>query len=223
VSLRMFFNTQLFNRSKSEVYQLMPCDPASAEHRHTSGGKPRRKGTIPPGRSKSVHLFYELDLTDPLVEVRPPRPEITRLPLYYPLGNAGGYFTYRVVSDTEIQMFSDPYPVPTRDVPKPYPKPFPQETIYLQPIDYDPRDPEWLWNYGGVIGVAALSAKEKKATKKKLESWHQKTFGYPLIERYDAWHGEEEDPDLDELVRMLTPFTQGMPEAFCPNSECTGQ
>ena len=217
----MFFNTQLFNRSKSEVYQLLPCEPADSEYKHTFGGEPRRKGAILPNSARRVHLFYEFDLTDPLVEIWPPRPEITRLPLYCPLGNAGGYFTYRVVSDTAIQILSKPYPL-KRYVPKPYPKPFLQESVYLQPIDYDPKDPEWLWNYGGIIGVGKLTAKEKKATKKKLESWHLKTFDYPLIERYDAWYGEEEEPDLDELVRIFTPFTQGMPEATCPSTKCVG-
>jgi hypothetical protein len=222
MELRMFFNSQLFNRAKSEVYQLLHFGLEDSDNKHTFGGAPRRKGAIPPDGTKRVHLFYELDLTDPLIEIRSPRPEITRLPLYYPLGNTGGMFTYRVVSNTAIKMLSKPYPKPKRDIPKPYPKPFPQESVMLQPLDYDPTDPGWLWNYGGVIGVGKLTAMEKTATKKALESWHLKTFDYPLIKRYDAWHGEEDDPDLDELVRMFTPFTQGMPEAICPNPECTG-
>jgi hypothetical protein len=218
----MFFNSQLLSRTNSEVYQLLHFTPEGAERKHTFGGTPQRKGAIPPGGTRRVHLFYELDLTDPLVDIRPPRPALTRLPLYYPLGNTGERFAYRVVSNSAIEMLSNPYPKPARDVPKPYPKPFPQERIELQPIDYDPTDPGWLWNYGGVVGVGKLSAKQKGATKKKLESWHLETFNYPLIDRYDAWHGEEEDPDLDELVRMFTPFTQGMPEAICPNPACAG-
>ncbi len=219
----MFFNTQLFNRAKSEVYQLLHCDLKDLEYKHTVGGKSRHKGTIPPGCTKRVYLFYELDLADPLIEVRPPRPGITRLPLYYPLGNSGGMFEYLVVSDTEIKMLSRPYPKPERDIPKPYPKPFPQEGIDLQPIGFDPKDPEWLWNYGGILGVGKLTAKEKAATKKKFESWHQKTFKYPLIDRYYKWrYGDEDDPNLDDIVKMFTPFTQGMPEVICPNAECQG-
>ena len=217
----MFFNAQLFNRARPEVYQLLPCDPAYAEFGHVAGGEARHRGATPPGRPKPVHLFYELDLADPLVEVRSPRPEVTRLPLYSPLGNAGGPFQYRVVSDDEIELLSSPYPNPRRDAPKPYPKPFRHEAVYLQPINFDPKDPEWLWNYGGILGVGSLTAGEKDAVKKEFERWHRKTFKYPLLERYHEWiDGTEDDPGLDELVRMFTPFTQGMPEATCPNPDC---
>lgn len=219
----MFFNTQLFSRGTWEVYQLLPCDPEDTEYKHTVGGKARHKGTIPPGCGKRVHLFYELDLADPLIEVGPPRAGITRLPLYYPLGNTGGYFKYRVVSDNQIEMLSQPYPDPEKYLPKPYPKPFPQEPIYLQPIGFDPKDPEWLWNYGHIFGVGKLTAKEKAATKKKFESWHKKTFEYPLIDRYYANEGEEDKPSLDDIVKIFTPFTQGMPEVICPNPKCDGQ
>jgi hypothetical protein len=136
---------------------------------------------------------------------------------------AGGMVEYLVVSDTEIKMLSRPYPKPERDIPKPYPKPFPQEGVDLQPIGFDPKDPAWLWNYGGILGVGKLTAKVKAATKKKFESWHQKTFNYPLIDRYYKWrYGDEDDPDLDDIVKMFTPFTQGMPEVICPNAEYQG-
>ncbi len=218
----MYFNTQLFNRGEAEVYQLFSCDLGGLQFKHTIGGKSYHKGTIPPGCRQRVHLFYELDLADPLIEVRPPQPEVTRLPLYYPLGNSGGMFKYRVVSDKEIDMLSLPYPKPERDIPKPYPKPFPPGGIFLQPIDFDPKDPEWLWNYGGILGVGKLTATEKATTRKKFESWHQKTFKYPLLDRYHKNYGEEEDPNLDEIVRIFTPFTQGMPEVICPNTKCNG-
>src|SRR5262245_21973863 len=76
----MFFDTQLFNRTQSEVFQLLSCDPDDTPHAHAFGGEMGRKGEVPPGRRQRVHLFYDLDLTDPLVDIRSPRPEITRLP-----------------------------------------------------------------------------------------------------------------------------------------------
>src|SRR5262249_23919312 len=115
----------------------------------------------PPGRRQRVHLFYDLDLTDPLVDIRSPRPEITRLPLYYPLGTAGGPFAYRLVSDTAIRLLCDPYPK-GEYVPKPYPRPFAREPVYLQPIGYDAKDPEWLWGYGALLGVGSLTERERQ-------------------------------------------------------------
>ncbi len=224
----MFFDFRLFNRKKPEVYTAFPCDPAFTEYAHTSGGTSERDGEVPPSRStERVHLFYEFNLADPLVDLPSPRPEITRLPFYYALGNTGGMFKYRLVSDTAIEMLSDPYPK-ARYVPKPYPKPFPREPIYLQPMGFDAKDPEWLWDYGAVLGIDSLNARQQKAVRKRLEEWHQARFDYPILERHanwyhdDEWCGDQEDPDLAELVRMFNPFTQGMPGAVCPWPECPG-
>jgi hypothetical protein len=223
----MFFNSQLFNRTKSEVYQLLPCNPEETAYAHTFGGERRRNGEIPPGRTRRIHLFYDLDLADPHVDIRSPRPEITRLPLYYALGNAGGPFAYRLASDTAIRLLCDPYPK-VEYVPKPYPRPFAREPVYLQPIGYDAKDPEWLWNYGALLGVGSLTEREREQALKELEAYHQKRYGESIYDAYANWFhdreycGDQEDPDLAELVRMFNPFTQGMPAAVCPDRECPG-
>jgi hypothetical protein len=223
----MYFDTQLFNRTQSEVYQLFTCDPDDTGPTHVFGGESGRKGEIPPGRRKRVHLFYDLDLTDPLVDIRSPRPEITRLPLYYALGNTGGMFAYRLVSDTAIRLLCDPYPK-DEYVPRPYPKPFKREAFYLQPIGYDAKDPEWLWNYGALLGVGSLTEPDRKQTLKKLEAFHRKRYDESIYDACANWFhdhdycGDQENPDLAELVRMFNPFTQGMPMAVCPDPKCRG-
>jgi hypothetical protein len=223
----MFFDSQLFNRTGSEVYQLLSCEPGDTDRAHTFGGESGRKGETPPGRRKRVHLFYDLDLTDPLVDVRSPRPEITRLPLYYALGNTGGWFAYRLVSDTAIRLLCDPYPK-DEYVPKPYPRPFPRESVYLQPIGYDATDPEWLSSYGALLGVGSLTESAQRKARARLENWHQKRYDESLLDAYANWFhddeycGDQEDPDLAELARMFNPFTQGMPRAVCPDPECQG-
>jgi len=224
----MFFDFRLFNRTKPEVYTALPCDPEDTAYGHTSGGESGRDGENPPRHGTGpVHLFYEFDLADPLVDLPSPRPDITRLPLYYALGNTGGMFEYRLVSDAAIEVLSDPYPK-AEYVPKPYPKPFPREPVYLQPMGFDAKDPEWLWDYGAVFGVGSLTEKQRKTARKKLEKWHLERFDCPILERYadwyhdDEWCGDQEDPDLAELVRMFNPFTQGMPGARCPWPGCPG-
>jgi hypothetical protein len=223
----MFFNSQLFNRTKSEVYQLLPCSPEDTAYAHTFGGEPGRKGEIPLGRTKRIHLFYDLDLTDPLVDIRSPRPNITRLPLYYALGNTGGPFAYRLVSNTAIRLLCNPYPK-AKYVPKPYPKPFAREPIYLQPIGFDAKDPEWLWSYGALLGVGSLTERERKQTLKQLKAYHRKRYDESIYDAYANWFhddeygGYQEDPDLAELVRMFNPFTQGMPATICPDRKCPG-
>ena len=64
---------------------------------------------------------------------------------------------------------------------------------------------------------ARLSARQKAALQKKLERWHLKNIGCPLVEKDDP---NEPDPPLEKIVAKCTPFTQGMPEEKCPNPEC---
>ena len=54
-----------------------------------------------------MHLLLTLDLADPVVPVAPKDIQISRLPLYYPLrfGGGGGEAQYRVVSDTEVEIY----------------------------------------------------------------------------------------------------------------------
>ena len=207
--------THLFNRHEPEAYLLLEEE---SEYDHTFGGEARHDGTIPPRCRQPVHLFYNLDLSDPRLGIQFPRSRITHLPLYYALGNLGGPFCYRVVSDRRIDLFCQPYPAKFRaDIMKKYPEPLPRATIEFVPLGYDPKYPDYVWHMGGILGLAGLTARQKVTLKKKLEQWHLEEFGYPLIEKEDP---DEPDPPLEEIIEECTPFTQGTPDDTCPNPGC---
>src|SRR5262245_41054867 len=211
---------QLFNRAKSEAYQLIEWTATDVPFAHTFGGPACYEGHIPPGCKKPIRRYVESDLADPRAQIRPSETKITRLPLYCALGNVGGPLRYRVVSDDRIELLSQPYPAKYRaEALKRYPKPFKREPILLNAISYDATDPQWLWNYGGILGVGKLSKAKKALARTEMERWHQETFGSPLIDRYD---GDEEDPTFEDILAGFTPFTQGMPQAWCPNPKCEG-
>jgi hypothetical protein len=209
--------TRLFNRDDVEVYQLMEQKFEDIYH-HNFGGDACHDGVIPPDCQKPVHLFYNLDVSDPFVGVEFANSTITRLPLYYALGNLGGPFRYRVVSDTRIEILCQPYPEEFRiGIMKEYLEPFPLENVELIPLDYDPKDPAHVWDLGGILGIDDLSGQQQSTLRKKLERWHEKHIGGPLVEKDDE---DEPDPTLTEIIENCTPFTQGMPKEKCPHPKC---
>src|SRR5205807_13441 len=96
-------------------------------------------------------------------------------------------------------------------------EPLPIAPVELAALGYDPNDPEDVWNSGGVLGIERLSARQKAVLKGRLERWHLKHIGCPLVEKDDE---SEPDPPLEEIVAGCTPFTQGMPREKCPNPRC---
>jgi hypothetical protein len=207
--------TILFNRKQTEM-----CRPdvlfeyEDSEFEHSFGGEACHKGTIPPECSKPVHLFYNLDLRDPQVGIT--LRGLKKLPLYYALGNSGGPFRYRVVSDSQIELMCQPYPRQYRaGIMSEYPEPFSFEKVEFFSTGYDANNPEDVWYAGGVLGIAKLTAKEKVALRKKLEKWHMKNIGCPLLADYD-----KPDQTIDDIAAKCNPFTQGMPEDTCPNPKC---
>jgi hypothetical protein len=214
--------TRLFNRAEVEAFWLQHDDADDLDELrkdgHTFGGEAQHDGAIPPECPKPVHLFYHLDLSDPLLGIEFPKLKLKYLPLYYALGNLGGPFRYRVVSDTRIEMLCQPYPKEFRaGILKEYSPPLPPAEVYVLPTGYDPTDPQKVWDCGGVLGIAGLSARQKATLKKKLERWHLENIGCPLVEKDDP---DEPDPPLEEIVAECTPFTQGMPQEKCPNPRC---
>src|SRR5262249_434690 len=96
--------SMLFNREKGEAYGLGHAAHAEGGRGHLFGGEARHEGAIPPGCEKPVHLFYDFNLNDPRLGIRFPDSKLSRLPFYYALGNCGGSFKYRVVSDSRIKL-----------------------------------------------------------------------------------------------------------------------
>jgi hypothetical protein len=205
--------TRLFNRDEGEVYLV--DDGVPGDYGHEFGGEARHDGAVPPECPHPVHLFYNLDLSDPQLGIQLANAKITYLPLYYALGNLGGPFRYRVVSDTRIEMLCQPYPKQFRaGILKNYPEPFDPSPVELTPLDYDPKNPEDVWNLGGVLGIERLTARQRTTLRKKLKRWHLEQIGFPLLEEH------EQDMTIEEIVERCTPFTQGMPEETCPNPKC---
>ena len=137
----------LINRRDVDLYRLVDQmelymegrDDEVTTYSHVLGGEGIHEGTIPPGCKKPVHLFFDLDLTDPRVGVKHPNKKLGFLPFYYPLGNYGGPFTYRVVDAGNIEMFSHPYPMGDRAWMKDYSEPLEQCCLELVPFNYDPK------------------------------------------------------------------------------------
>jgi hypothetical protein len=177
--------TALFNRKQTELYRLeVLYEGEESEFEHSFGGEACHKGTIPPECSKPVHLFYNLDLSDPQVGIT--LRWLKKLPLYYALGNQGGPFRYRVVSDSQIELMCQPYPKQYRaGIMRDYLEPFELEKVELDPNGYDANDPEDVWYAGGVLGIAKLTAKQKTTLRKKLEKWHLENIGCPLLDEGD--------------------------------------
>jgi hypothetical protein len=214
----------LFNQAESRLFELYsPGDKHPDEYRHTFGGDARHDGVVPLEGKKPVHLFYQFDLTDPRVGLRFPPLRLTRLPLYYALGNQGGPFLYRVVSDSRIDILSQPYPKAHRaEAMRHYPKPFHPQVIDLGEHNYDPTNPRHVFNYAGVLGIGKLTDAQKAELRVNMDEWFAKNLPHrSLLEDYVVEDGDGyEDPPLEELVAEFCPFTQGIPQAVCPNPAC---
>jgi len=207
--------TLLFNYDRVEAYELALSE-GSVKYEHLAGGNLDYEGTIPTGRREPVQQFYHLDLSDARVGVQ--LPGLTGLPLFYPLGNLGGPFRYRVVEDDRIELLCQPYPKQYRaHFLKKYPDLGGPCLFDLDPIHYDPRKVKHVFNYGGVLGIASLSARERAKLKKDFLRFYREEIGVDLIaEDYDG----DDTVTIEAIATGYTPFTQGTPEETCPNPDC---
>lgn len=94
-----------FNRPAAKIFFVVPGRGAFA---HTSGGPARHHGARPL-HGRPLHLFFELDLRDMALGLT--LPGLSRLPLYYAIRNANGRLLYKVVSDDQIEVIGEPYPL----------------------------------------------------------------------------------------------------------------
>jgi hypothetical protein len=211
----------LFNHGESRLFELYSPGDEHGEYRHTFGGPACHGGVVPPEGKKPVHLFYQFDLTDPRVGLRFPALGLTRLPLYYALGNLGGPFRYRVASDSRIEILSQPYPEGHRaEAMRRYPRPLRPQVIDLGEHRYDPTNPQHVWEYAGVLGIGRLTDAQKEDLRVNMDRWFAENLPHrSLLEDYVTGEGYE-DPPMEELVESFSPFTQGMPDARCPNPAC---
>ncbi len=215
----------LFNRGETELYEIIDEMFLYMENRedevtlfrHSYGENECWEGTIPPGCKKPVHLFFDLDLSDPRVGIKLPGKHNNYLPLFYPLGNYGGPFCYRVVHTGKIELLSQPYPRGPREYMKKYPEPFEQTPMELVPRKYDPTDVHDVFYCGGILGIDALTKRQRAKLRKDFLQFYIDEIHTDLIaEDYD---GDDTVP-VEEIVSGYTPFTQGTPDDTCPNPKC---
>jgi hypothetical protein len=208
-------NAYLFNRAMTERFLLYVDEPDDEKSMHTFGGPARYEGIVPEGSEQPATLLFRFDLRDPEVGVKIPR--VRWLPIFYPFGNSGGPFKYRVLSNRAIKMLCQPYPrrMYRRGVKfGTFPTEFPRAPVYFMPTCYDPKDPENVDDCGGVLGVDALSPQERATLLQRMNEMY--------VERYGDVYDPECDhyESLDELVSKCSPFTQGMYNSPCPVPDC---
>lgn len=218
--------TFLFNRAETEVYQLLDTmtlyfeglEEYDEPFSHSWGGHNVWEGLIPPGCMKPVHMFFDLDLRDPRVGIKLPGKHNTFLPLLYALGNCGGPFQYRVVQIGKVELLSQPYPPKYRaGRMKDYPDPFEQTPVALVPRKYDPTDVNDVFLWGGILGIAALTQRQKMKLRKDFLKMYRDEIGTDLIAAdYDG----DDSVTIDEIVAGYNPFTQGEPDDPCPYPAC---
>ena len=123
---------------------------ASDEFGHSFGGPIRHEGASPDGAGP-LHLLYNLNLSDPRLGRK--LKNSAWLPLYHPLAFDGGRLSYRVISETRIEILDLrpheyhlgwQYPEMTlsrdnvwvKDGPD-YPEFFPQMPVKMESISYE--------------------------------------------------------------------------------------
>jgi hypothetical protein len=186
---------------------------------HTFGGPPLHQGVNFPGFKKPAHLFFHFNLLDPKIGIQIPGAQW--LPIYFPLRNDEGEFSYRILSNSTIDILSRPYRrknLKHYRFDQDFPPPFVQAPVHLEELVYNPRDPEDVYLFGGIFGVNMLSDTEQRAMRKKIAKKYRKIMGEDLVNEY-----EEEFP-IDSLADAIEyiggPFPQGFPDSTCPNREC---
>jgi hypothetical protein len=205
----------LFNRAMTERFLLDVISYDMDEYKHTFGGVVSYQGIVPPNSELPAALLFRFDLRDPSVGVKIPR--VRWLPIFYPFGNLGGAFIYRVISNRAIEILSNPYPKSMyrrgvkRDA---FPTDLPKQHVELLPTGYDPRDPEDVDYCGAVLGIDGLTPRERTTLLRKMNQMY--------VKRYDDVYEPERHhcKSLDDLVPECCPFTQGMYNSPCPRKDC---
>jgi hypothetical protein len=204
----------LFNREMVERFELYDYDFYKGAL-HTCGGSFRYEGGVPENSEQPATLLFHFDMTDECVGVKIPR--VRFLPIFYPFGNLGGPFIYRIRSNRAIEILSRPYPKSSyrRGVKfGTFPTELPPAAVHLMPTQYDPRNPRDVDYCGGILGIDGLSEKENATLLRKMNAMYKKRYG-------DVYEPERHYCEsLDDLVRECSPFTQGNYNSPCPVRDC---
>jgi hypothetical protein len=207
-------NAYLFNRAMTERF-LLDIDPDLGGSPHRFGGPARYEGIVPEGSEQPATLLFRLDMRDECVGMKIPR--VRWLPIFYPFGNLGGPFKYRILSDRAIEMLCRPYPksMYRRGVRfGTFPTELPRAAVYLLPTQYNPKDPQDVDYCGGVLGIDGLSEKERATLLREMNAMYKERYGDVYDPESDYYES------LDDLVSECSPFTQGNYNSPCPVRGC---
>jgi len=117
------------------------------KYSHSFGGDFRYNGTIPQGCPVPVHLLFRLDMSDPVLPFRMDS-QFRFLPFFFAFSYDASPLSYRVRSDTEIEILGLDENQYTPDVPCPgFPQYFDSVPISVEPIRYEEhRDIAMYWS-----------------------------------------------------------------------------
>lgn len=204
-------NALLFDEVASTIHRVGLCK--KSKFGHAFGGPPRHTG-ITVSDFPPAQLLYMLDLTDPRIGLQ--IPGVQWLPLYYALRNVEGKFSYRIISDSKIQILSKPYKgEKPAAVQHDFPKPLESQPVDLEEYPYDPHRLKDAYTFAGIFGLDKLPEKDKARAIKKLKKewkWREEVEGaFP-----------NSPASLDEMLYWIggTTLVQGHPRSPCPNPGC---
>lgn len=191
---------------------------ADGEQDHSFGGPARHRGTQLSAIDRNAHLLMTFDLSDQRLGLRVPG--LQTLPIYYAFHNDQGSFSYRVISETQIAILSEPYHEASKgtviDLCSSLPLEFTKRPLKIDVSDYDPGNKDHLELCGSQFGVGRLTAEQQLLVKNRLEVGHLEMFTHPnyKLPPYDS---------LSELISNVfsfIEFPQGAPNDPCPNADC---
>src|SRR5262249_17976075 len=116
------------------------------KYQHSFGGDFRYDGLVPDGCPMPVHLLFRLDLADPVLPFRIDA-DFRFLPFFYAFRYEASPMSYRVLSDTELEILSLDRDEYTPDFPYPeFPPYLDFFSMNLVPISYEEqRDITMNW------------------------------------------------------------------------------
>lgn len=161
-----------------------------------------------------IHLLYDLDLSDPLIDIK--IPNVKRLPLIYCFSyeNQRMEVGYQIVSETQLTFYFNPderieLSSDERFPMKDFPTSFPTIPVELKSTQFNPSNPEDAGKYFNVFGISKLSPNDQQAFLDGFLAWWNQFAPEP-------WTGT-----MEELLEYHSgPTVQQHPASRCPNPKC---
>lgn len=202
----------LFNHHSRGVYEGRE---KASPFEHTYGGTVDSHGIRIKNTRAPLHLLFELDLSDPAIDVR--IPGVTRLPLLYGLHFTGEITDQRYIvhPDRSVEFFKlEGY---SPDFGLEFPDAFPESPVSLERASFNPHKAEDALSCLQVFGLKHLSESElERAITIAYDNWP----GLDVIEDWIVY----KDLTKQEYLEFWgsPPFRQpGGISRSCDNPKCS--